>query len=79
MLHWRGVRRQWVFDELRKHFEYVYMPSTQPWHCEFPLDWTVLRDGESNGSLTRAVFVASRQPLDNELLRETIPDQQRRH
>eukprot|EP01044_Picomonas_judraskeda_P031348 COSAG03_NODE_11669_length_581_cov_1.035270_1_plen_67_part_00 len=33
----------------------------------------------SGGDLTRAVFVASRHPLDNALLREAVPDQQRRH
>lgn len=71
--------RQWVFDELHRHFEHVYMPSTQPWHREFPLDWAALGDGQAGGDLTRAVFVASRRPLDNELMRESIPDQQRRH
>jgi hypothetical protein len=74
----RGCRptRPWVKAELEKHFEHVYMAITQPWHDEFPLDWSRLADGDR---LTRAVFVASREPLETELLTTEIPMVQRRH
>ncbi len=66
--------RLWVVAELEKHFEFVYLPVTQPDHEEFPLDWHRLyADG-----LTRAVFVASRTPLDNPLLTDEIPQTQLR-
>ena len=69
--------RRWVFTELKKYFPNVYLPVTQPWHEEFPIDWTA--PATQPGLLTRAVFVASRQPLKNPLLREEIPLRQRRH
>ncbi len=52
--------REWVFHELQQHFECVYQTRTQPKHQEFPLDWTT----RSEGVLSRAVFVGSREPLD---------------
>jgi 2-polyprenyl-3-methyl-5-hydroxy-6-metoxy-1,4-benzoquinol methylase len=67
--------RSWVFAELQRHFPNVYIPITQPWHEEFPLDW---RDFSATNTLTRSVFVASRQPLENRLLGAEIPDQQLR-
>lgn len=60
--------RPWLFNELKKHFPHVYTTVTQPAHEEFPSDWTRPKDG-----LARAVFVAARQPLQNELLSETLP------
>ncbi len=68
--------RRWLLNELRKHFPYVYLPATQPWHEQFPLDWTA---PPAAGLLTRAVFIASRQSLDNPLLLSEIPSRQRRH
>jgi hypothetical protein len=70
-VHGQGCRptRRWVHDALKAKFDFVYMPKTQPWHDEFPLDWT--RPPEP-GKLTRAVFVASRQLLHNESLVEGI-------
>src|SRR5581483_7135028 len=40
----RGCRpgRRWVFEELRRHFPFVYHTRTQPDHAEFPLDWNHL-------------------------------------
>jgi hypothetical protein len=66
--------RPWVVGELKKHFPHVYLPETQPSHPEFPIDWTA-RSG--NASFTRAVFIASRAPLDNPLLKTEIPARQR--
>jgi SAM-dependent methyltransferase len=68
--------RRWVFDQLRRHFEFVYVPVTQPWHDEFPIDWS---SPPLTRVLTRAIFIASRHKLDNPLFAEGLPLQQRRH
>jgi SAM-dependent methyltransferase len=65
--------RPWVFNRLRALFPHVYMPATQPAHLEFPCDWTVPHRVDR----TRAVFVASRQPLDSPLMLDHVPDHQR--
>ena len=38
----KGCRptRRWVYNQLKRHFEFVYLPITQPNHEEFPIDWT---------------------------------------
>jgi Methyltransferase domain len=66
--------RSWVRRELAAHFPYVYLPLTQPFHEEFPLDWT--RPDLATRSLTRAVFVASRRPIANPVLTNVLPLQQ---
>lgn len=68
--------RIWVFNQLKKYFDFVYMPITQPNHEEFPLDWS---SEPQNNTLTRSVFIASKTPLDNPLLIEEIPMTQQRH
>jgi hypothetical protein len=67
--------RGWVVARLREHFPHVYVPMTQPWHDEFPIDWSAA------GALPtiRAVFVAARGPVSNPLLTEGLPLVQRRH
>ena len=67
--------RDWVCSELRKHFPFVYMPLTQPWHEEFPVDWSV---PDSRIPLSRAVFVAGRTAIVNPLLTQDIPMLQKR-
>jgi tRNA (mo5U34)-methyltransferase len=67
--------RAWIVDALKSAFPHVYVPTTQPTHEEFPLDWT--RPGPG-GLLARAVFVASRQPLTSPLLTDSLPDHQTR-
>lgn len=76
-VHGTGCRptRPWIFNQLRRHFDFVYMPVTQPNHKEFPLDWT----SPDAKSLVRSVFVTARQQLDNPLLVDHVPMQQRRH
>lgn len=64
--------RSWVFQQLLSFFPHVYMPRTQPAHAEFPLDWTKI----PTRPLTRAIFIASRQPLANQNLLDHIPDHQ---
>ncbi|MBI3879806.1 MAG: class I SAM-dependent methyltransferase [Verrucomicrobia bacterium] len=75
----KGCRptRPWLFAELKKHFEFVYCPTTQPNHPEFPLDWT---DRAKHPSpYTRMVFIASRVPIKSELLSPTLVARQVRH
>lgn len=68
--------RRWVYNQLKRYFNFVYLPITQPNHEEFPLDWTSSPPKEIT---TRAVFVASRQKIINKLLVEEIPLKQIRH
>lgn len=76
-IHGLGCRpsRSWVYQQLKQHFPFVYLPTTQPSHEEFPIDWTL---DYSHQRFTRAVFIASRNPLDNPRLIENIPMQQTR-
>ncbi len=75
-VHGRGCRptRPWVWNRLSASFEHVYATRTQPWHEEFPLDWT----GDVGPGLTRSVFVASRRPLETTALLDHLPMQQER-
>ncbi|MBW4550905.1 MAG: class I SAM-dependent methyltransferase [Aphanocapsa sp. GSE-SYN-MK-11-07L] len=68
--------RSWVYHQLKLHFEFVYLPTTQPYHEQFPIDWTV---PSTVSEYTRAIFIAARQKLDHRLLSEDIPDRQFRH
>lgn len=66
--------RRWVRRELASHFSHVYVPITQPWHEEFPLDWS--RQELASQPLTRAIFVASHRPMINRMLTEELPAKQ---
>lgn len=66
--------RPWVFARLKQHFEHVYVPRTQPNHSDFPLNWKTTPAG--NDATTRAIFIASRAPLDNPILSEELLTQQ---
>jgi hypothetical protein len=74
----KGCRpsRAWVFSRLKSLFPHVYVPVTQPWHEQFPVDWG---DKLERPILERAVFVASRVALDNSNLSEELPMKQIRH
>jgi len=52
---------RWVYEQLQERFEYVYLPTTQPSHIEFPTDWT----HADHPAATRAIFLASRTPMNN--------------
>jgi SAM-dependent methyltransferase len=65
--------RLWVFNRLKGFFDHIYVPLTQPAHVEFPLDWSLALPP---GRLTRAVFVASRKPIKNEILVDFLPARQ---
>ena len=55
--------RSWVVHHLSRFMPHVYVSRTQPAHPEFPLDWSVKENDLDQ--LKRAVFVASREVLDN--------------
>jgi hypothetical protein len=66
--------RLWVHRQLTQHFPHVYLPATQPWHLEFPIDWT---NPQPPNTFARAIFIATRVPLVNPLLTTTLPERQR--
>lgn len=70
--------RSWLFGKLRELFEYVYIPRTQPNHEEFPIDWTDPAKHRMD-IFKRAIFVASRERIDNDMLVPTLLDRQTRH
>ncbi len=67
--------RPWLLETLKRYFDYVYIPKTQPSHPEFPTDWTDSSLDDST-HLKRAIFIASRQELKNPLLLTELPDTQ---
>jgi SAM-dependent methyltransferase len=69
--------RTWLFNKLRQHFKQVYLPKTQPWHEEFPLDWTAPE--KHAAGLQRAIFIACHEQLENEILVTSLIMKQRRH
>lgn len=77
-MHGTGCRptRPWIFNQLKRHFPHVYMPTTQPNWKNHPIDW---ENKSAWSDLTRAIFVASRSPLDNPLLVPEVPMKQTRH
>ncbi|MFZ5802066.1 MAG: class I SAM-dependent methyltransferase [Candidatus Omnitrophota bacterium] len=66
--------RIWIYRRLQELFPFVYVPRTQPDHEEFPVDWT--RPEKHKAKLSRAIFVASRQKIQNENLQNELPDRQ---
>jgi hypothetical protein len=69
--------RRWIYEQLKRLFEFVYVPSTQPNHEEFPLDWRTTTHNDA--PLQRAVFVAARERVDNDLLVSELIPRQTRH
>jgi hypothetical protein len=69
--------RSWVWGELGRLYPHVYVPRTQPNHEEFPTDWNA--PNEHGGSLQRAIFVASLEPIRNDMLTPALLMHQRRH
>ena len=65
--------RPWIFKRLSELFAYAYVPRTQPAHEDFPLDWNAEQPTDREA---RAVFIGSRQKLDNPLLLSQLPYQQ---
>ena len=69
--------RSWLYKELCKSFEHVYIPKTQPWHEQFPLDWN--SPDKHKAKLKRALYIASREPLQNQALSSSLISHQKRH
>jgi hypothetical protein len=69
--------RAWVFKRLQELFEYAYLPRTQPNHEEFPIDWTAPEKHRAN--LKRAIFIASHEQIENEMLTSNLINKQTRH
>jgi hypothetical protein len=69
--------RTWVFAELRKLLDFVFVPATQPWHEEFPTNWG--NEKEHTAPLQRAIFIASRQPIESSVLIGTLISHQTLH
>ena len=72
----KGCRptRIWLYNKMKSLFEHVYVPKTQPNHVEFPTNWTV----PSHSELSRVIIFGSREPIDNKLLLDYLPDKQER-
>ncbi|WXG45390.1 MAG: class I SAM-dependent methyltransferase [Candidatus Atabeyarchaeum deiterrae] len=68
--------RRWVYNRLKKHFGFVYLPTTQPNYKDFILDWT---SPPPDTSYIRSIFVASRHRITSKFLKESIPMKQTRH
>jgi SAM-dependent methyltransferase len=69
--------REWIFKRLQGLFENVYVPKTQPNHEEFPIDWSA--PDKHKNEIQRAVFIASREVLDNNILSTSMITKQKRH
>jgi SAM-dependent methyltransferase len=68
--------RQWVFNRLAEHFEFVYTPLTQPAHDQFRLNWNM---EFVSSPRSRSIFIASRSALQKALLVEHVPEVQYSH
>ena len=70
--HAKGCRpgRNWIYNNLKKYFRFVYIPLIQPDHEQFPLDWS---QADSPDHLTRSIFIASKKSLKNILYVNKIP------
>lgn len=74
----KGCRptRKWVYNTLKQWFDYVYLPITQPFHEEFPIDWS--SPSRHKSRFQRAIFIASKEKIINDMLTEEIPMTQKR-
>jgi hypothetical protein len=70
--------RPWIFNSLKKLFPFVFVTKTQPWHEEFPIDWTKSTRDRDEKVLTRSVFVATKIPLRSEFLSTELSSKQER-
>ncbi|OAD21688.1 hypothetical protein THIOM_002538 [Candidatus Thiomargarita nelsonii] len=75
----KGCRptRTWIYNRLKHFFEFVYIPVTQPKHEQFPINWSLAT--MTTNSLSRAIFIASKQEITNVHLVEKLLIEQKRH
>ena len=71
--------RPWIFQQLKNYFNVVYLPTTQPDHEEFPIDWTIPPSYDPAKNLIRSIFIASRTRLENTLFIDYLPMRQLRY
>jgi SAM-dependent methyltransferase len=64
--------RPWIMDTIRALWGHAYTTTDQPNHPDFETDWLLPYKHGNH----RAVFVASRTPLQRPKLTETLPDRQ---
>ncbi|MBL8764761.1 MAG: methyltransferase domain-containing protein [Phycisphaerae bacterium] len=62
--------RAWVLNRLREHLGHAYTTRSQPWHPEFPRDWSAV---PPVGPAKRAVFVGSRSPISSPTMLGHLP------
>ena len=69
----KGCRcgRNWVKNELKKHFKYVYIPVSQPNHPDFPSNWEQHR--QPLPGTVRFVIIGSHKELNNPNLTTELP------
>src|SRR5512136_823862 len=65
--------RDWIVSQLKTHYPHVYCTRTQPSHKDFPFTWPADARDFTN---TRAIFIASREPLEIGSLLPEIPTRQ---
>ncbi len=63
--------RAWLHAELKRHMPYVYWPTTQPSHEEFPPSFGNLASVPDGWP--RAILIGSRKPINSEWLVEAPP------
>ena len=67
--------RDWIMNELKKYYPFVYYSKCQPDYPDYTLHWPAPADNVNN---TRAVFVASRTPIESgTLISELLHSQSR--
>jgi len=59
--------RKTILNVLKKHFEYVYIPKTQPNHKDYPKKYPTTLPN-------RFIMIGSRKELNNENLTTTLPN-----
>lgn len=62
--------RLWVFNRLREHFPFAYVPRVSPSHDQFRIEPD--QPMGKRGRRRRAIFVAARRSLDNPLLTDRL-------
>jgi len=67
--------RRWLWKKLQALFKYVYCSRHQPNHPEFPLNWEASPINNST-RLTRMVFICSSEPINSNLITESLPVRQ---
>lgn len=67
--------RQWVLDTLRRWFGHGYITRTQPDYPDYQTNWEL----PDTRLMYRAVFIGSKEPLNNPNALESPPQTQPRH